>query len=69
MAVNPEKPPLAEDHVALGVTSETAGARAGVAVHRAGFQSASEHDALGIEASAVRRASYKLPVSGAGEEK
>jgi len=69
MAANPEKPPLAEGHVALGVTSETAGTRAGVAVHRSGFQSPSEHDALGTEALAVRRPSYKLPVSDAGEEK
>jgi len=69
MATNPENPPLAEDHVALGATSGTARTRAGVAVHRAGSQSASEHDALGTEASDVRRSSYMLPVSDAGEGK
>jgi len=69
MAANPEKPPLAEDHVALGATSDTASTRAGVAVHPAGTQSPSEHDAVGTDSPDVRRSSYKLQISDAGEEK
>jgi hypothetical protein len=64
MAVNPEKPPLAEDHVAVGARSDTTGTRAGVAVHSSGTQSPSEHDAVGTDAPDVRRPSYRLRISG-----
>jgi|GEM_PF-1961785 hypothetical protein len=69
MAANPEKPPLADDHVALGATFDTASTRAGVAVHPSGTQSPSEHDAVGTDAPDARRSSYKLPVSGVSEGK
>jgi hypothetical protein len=65
MATNPKKPPLADDHVALGATSDTASTRAGVAVHPSGTQSPSEHDAVGADAPDVRRSSYRLPVPDA----
>jgi hypothetical protein len=67
MAVNPEKPPLVEDHVALGARSGATGTRAGVAVHPSGTQSASEHDAVGSNAPDVRRPSYRLQVSDSDE--
>lgn len=65
MAANPEKPPLADNNVALGATSDTASTRAGAAVHPSGTQSPSEHDAIGTDAPDARRSSYKLPVSDA----
>ena len=67
MAANPEKPPLADDQVALGATS--ASTRAGVAVHSSGTQSPAEHDAVGTDAPDVRRASYRLQASDASEGK
>jgi len=69
MAASPEKPPLADDHVALGAPSNAAGTRAGVAVHPSGTQSPSEHLAVGTDAPVARRSSYKLPVSDASEGK
>jgi hypothetical protein len=69
MAVNPKKPRLAEDQVALGGRSNAASTRTGVAVHPSGTQSPSEHDAVGTDAPDVRRPSHRLQVPDPGKGK
>jgi hypothetical protein len=68
MPENPEKPPLAENHVALGATAEAPATRAGAAVHAAGTQTPAEHDAIAATGSEAGRPAHTLPASDDGAE-
>lgn len=59
---SPPNKPLVHDHIARGEKAHTQ-KQHGVAVHKAGTHSQSEHDAVEKSSTAVHRQSHKAPLS------